>query len=156
MSVKAFAALEGWRRAVANGSELVPEGLQPSPPGASTEQLLRALVASSLRLEVLQAGTLEALNAQVQEGLVWGTTLVVNTAGAAEVSLPRLFSIGLTNDGPGNLLYRIPNRGAAVWLTLVQNEVIEYTFTEGLLETMAVRLPVAGAATPTLRLVGTY
>lgn len=68
------------------------------------------------------------------------------------VNLPDLFSVTVTNDGPGNVEVRIPGSGSGAWLALQPPETRTFTAAKPIIKSIGVR-PVGGA-TPVLRIAG--
>lgn len=149
-----FAAREGWRR----GAPHEPDnGVPPAPDedgGAVAEE--------DTTLEVLKqnqrllAAILKELQEQVQQGIVIGMPLTVNTRAADEVTFdPALFAIGITCDGPAAFEYRIPNRTGAPWVQINPGEVVNFTYVKGVVSSLGVRtLPALGVSN--YRLLGIF
>jgi len=148
-SPRGFAADAGWER-------VGPGGGGSPPAGASTDTLLRAILdAINLQTPILRA-ILDELAAQSPEGYVTAVTQVLTSTVPIEVPFnPKLFTLGITNDGPGVIQYRVPNRGAAEWVSLFPTEVHQFNFPKGKVVSVGLRLRAAGGAT-TVRLIGNY
>lgn len=156
MPTRPFATAEGWHRVV---SQEAPGGLPAEPPlsaEAPTGELLVNLANLLTLANDLLAAILQELREQVQRGYVYTVTQVVTTTVPLEILFsPPLFSVALTNDGPGIVQYRIPNNASAVWINLAPTEVVNFNFIKGLVPSLALALPPAGAAA-TVRIVGTF
>lgn len=151
-SPRPFAADSGWERPGApSGGDA---GVQPA--GSGSDALLRALLeALNLQTPLLEAILLE-LQEQSPQGYVVPVTHVLTTTVPTEVPFnPPLFSLGITNDGPGVIQYRIPNRGSASWVSLFPTEVMQFNFIKHKIVSIGLTMLVAGGAT-TVRLVGIY
>lgn len=148
-SPRPFAADLGWRYVTP------PEGPPgEGPPGEGPPPEGEEIDVSKV-IDLLEA-ILTELREQAQQGYVTTVTQpVVNQTQPVEVLFsPSLFTIGLTNDGPNSVLYRIPNRANAVWVQLNPTEVVQFNFTKGVIPSVAFLLVGVGAAN--VRVVGAY
>jgi hypothetical protein len=124
------------------------------PPAETPEGILAEIKGLLQGTHDVLRDILENLRAQVQQGFVYPLTITTNGLTPVEETFnPPLFSISLTNDGPGTIQYRIPNSGAANWVNLQPTEVIEFNFIIGKIVSVAFR---ALGSNGTIRLVGTY
>ena len=160
MTQRPFAADRGWQYAGEPGAgPVMPNGSSQAPAGASTDQLLRAIIESGGRQEELLAAILQELREQVPQGIVIGITQSLTTTVPVEVPFsPALFNLGITNDGPGVVLYRVPNRGGAQFIAINPTEVLQFNIIKGKISSIGLNLTVAAApGVPTVvRLVGLY
>jgi hypothetical protein len=153
MTTRPFAAMQGWQRV----EEAPTTEIQQAPPpeaAPSAETLLQQISGQLNGIQGVLNNILTELREQVQAGYTYPIT--VDTTGLVPVELtfdPALFSISLTNDGPGTIQYRIPNTGAAFWIDLQPTEVVTYTFLKGLVKSAGFR---AQGADGRIRAVGTY
>lgn len=143
-----FVADEGWRRVS-----------PPSPPGGEipplTEEELAELVELQRQANVLLTDIRQELREQVQLGYVYPTTQPVTGRRIEKLTFnPKLFSVAMTNDGPGPVEYKIPAT-SAVFVVLAVNEVHTFNFIKGLISEILMICPTL-AGTATVRVVGTY
>lgn len=146
-SPRPFAAAPGWRYV---SPPEVPPGEEPPPEGEEVDV--------SKVIDLLEA-ILAELREQAQQGYVTTVTqpVVSQTVPVEVLFSPSLFTIGLTNDGPNSVLYRIPNRANAVWVQLNPTEVVQFNFTKGVIPSVAFLLVGApGLIVTTVRVVGAY
>jgi len=125
-------------------------------PESSVEVYLAALAAYAHNNQALLAASLQELREQTQKGYVYPLNVSVTALTPDEYLFePRLFTVSITNDGPGTIQYKIPYDGQAQWVGLVPTEVIVFNFIKPVIRSIGVRLLVAGAATA-VRIVGAY
>ncbi len=156
MSTRPFVAMQGWQRVEEAPTTEIQQAPPPPPPEAapSAETLLQQISGQLNGIQGVLNNILKELREQVQAGFTYPIT--VDTTGLVPVELtfdPALFSISLTNDGPGTIQYRIPNTGAAFWIDLQPTEVVTFTFLKGLIKSAGFR---AQGANGRIRAVGTY
>lgn len=109
--------------------------------GATTDDILRLI--------------LKELREQVQQGVVWPITMMIGSAIPVPVRFePGLFSISITNDGPGIVQYKIPDNVSNDWVNLLPNEVIEFHFIKGVIKSVAFRITTPAVAG--IRAVGAF
>lgn len=141
-----FAGRDGWRR--------VTEGTPSSDGGGNLPQPDDSAVLASM--DVTLKAILQELREQVQVGATYPLTITVSAPQFPnKVDLPNLFAVTLTNDGPGNLEYRLPGTGSGNWVALAATEQITFNAIKGVFRSIGLRPVVAGGA-PVLRLVGLY
>lgn len=125
------------------GTEQIP--VDPVTGQPETGAALAMMVA---RLDTIIA----LLELRRNRGYSFGQSVSVPDTTPVQVTYdPALFSLVITNDGPGIVQYRLPDRGSANWLNLNAAEQATFSFTEGVISSVAFR--VQGAAT-VVRLLG--
>ncbi len=152
-----FAAGPGFERydgTIIQGSEDLGAPIASTPRSSGGNMDVSAIVdAMDAQTKVL-VSILAELRAQRQEGAVYPVTLT--TRGQVPVPItfnPPLFSISLTNNGPGKIQYRLPATGSTAWVDLEPSEVIAFNFSTGVIHSVSFR---ALGADGSIRAVGSY
>lgn len=123
------------------------------PPGSNTEELLHLMIGHLDGIHQVLTGMLKELTDLEEQGIVLTSTFSTTGLQAVErVFQPGLFSINITNDGPGVIQYRIPINSASDWINLNPTETISFTFRKPKIKSAYFR---AQAANGNIRLVGT-
>ena len=155
MTTRPFAAQVGYQRlqeGTQPGVSTPPP--QPPPPQPTVEDLLQHVIEHLDAMQTILADILTELRQQVEKGYTYPLTITTTGLTPVEAKFdPALFSIGLTNDGPGTIQYRIPNTGSAFWIDLFPTEVITFTFLKGVATSAGFR---ALGADGRIRIVGTF
>lgn len=131
----------------------VPQGVVPFPPLPSPENNVEIFLDAIVKL---LTEIRDELREQVQKGYVYPFTQVVVGFIPVFVSFAgtELFSIGLTNDGPATVQYKVPYDTQAAWVDLFPTEVVVFNFVKGKVHSVGFR--VNGPGTATVRGIGTY
>ncbi len=88
---------------------------------------------------------LQELRDHIQQGVaVSYTDLVVSNVPIMRIFDPPMFSLQLTNNGPGTVQYRLPSGTAANWIDIVATQVIVVNLAKAKISGVDYRV-VAGA-----------
>jgi hypothetical protein len=133
------------------------EGIPTLPADASVEEILHAQVDRSDVVIILLASILSELRKQVQQGFVYTLEYTVQPGAPQSLDFPYpLFAIALINNGGANIQYRTPDRAGATWNTIAPTDVKQYNFTNGLINSISVRLPPGGLVAVAVTIEGIY
>jgi len=128
------------------GGQSIEALIQVAFEAGDVVSLLQANLAVAMQNRDLLSLLLTELREQVQQGIIVAVPFNVTQAqGVVPLTFdPPLFAIGLTNDGPNNVQYRIPNRGDADWINLIPTEVDQFTVIKAKFTSAGFRVQVAG------------